>query len=104
MGEGFKHTEGELIVSLEAVNYTREIEIFSGRKQVATINTMHYKDKGEALANANRIVKSWNSHDELLEALESVAKYLHKQDSIEAEALLMEAQTAINKAEGKGKS
>ncbi len=59
-----EHTPGVLI----AENYTLVMAERKGRI-LATCNSFGFSDK-EGKANAERIVKCWNSHDELVRALE----------------------------------
>lgn len=90
----------EWMVSLEAINYTREIEIVSGRDRVAFIRTTESKD-GVALTNANLIVKAVNSHHELLEALECMLNIFGRDLRINSigDVTCSKAKQAIKKAE-----
>lgn len=95
MGKESKRTEGKLSVD----KMYPEKFILNDKK--AIIIDCGLRKQLEGKANVEFIVKAWNNHDGLVEALESIAKYLHTQDSIEAECALMEAMTVLNKVEEK---
>lgn len=70
-----KHTQGKLIINYPDVNNDKD-EFIIGEDQIAgciiiplIIIPVNEENLDETEANAKRIVKCWNMHDEMLEAL-----------------------------------
>ncbi len=76
------HTQGALYVAHNDLSEGKEIFISVKNKDAIAIvfqknNTV--KDREEALANAERIVKACNSHDELVSVLTNIHKEITSQ-------------------------
>ena len=103
---GNKHTKGEL-ASIKNKGITAPLDIISSNgKRIACIvwgiggNTVDTYEEVEA--NAERIVKAWNSFDDLVEALESVVIDLDNHPSYSAaehyKPLIDKVKKALKKA------
>lgn len=93
-----KHTEGKLSLSNEGENgLFLYVETWK-HKSLARVYHHDGVSMEETEANANRIVKAWNSHDELLKALKDILHVLEAQNNFEHHAVKSNAYSAIKNA------
>ncbi len=68
-----KHTEGELHAPGMCEIHDEQHRIVADTNPIMNNGVHHSFADGEGEANAARLVKCWNMHDELVEALERLA-------------------------------
>ena len=74
-----QHTKGKLNVNLTK-DTNPDLAIFCNGLQIATIEPLVSKD--EMQANAKRIVKAVNMHDELIEGLKNIREFAERSSTL----------------------
>ena len=87
-----EHTKGKLKVNLEIKKgWTVELKIMY-------MDILHGCTQTQAIANADRLVKCWNEHDELLDNLLNLTRLLCHPGSHVTAVDIKKAKNAIAKA------
>ena len=91
-----KHTQG--LLQSEYSESAKQHFVTDGSKIVALISTHSTMGKKEANANADRIVKCWNTHNRLIESLSELLGFIERNMPNEDGEAIFDAKAILNEA------